>query len=911
MSYSDLLRGFISESSDLLDDVENTLVSLSADDTRETRAEVVNRVFRHFHSLKSSAGFLGLHVISRLTHEVETFLDQFRRDPTLRIGDRELQLLYRAVDLLRKMFASLGDDGIDSAHQDESDILMGEIRKADMATKRKRSTGGFSRVYPLKERKEPSAAPHGKESLDSQATKKEQANAPTSPMTEKKTKKDETAHAPIGVIDKKPKKEETSRVVVGSELEKKKNAGGLTPTGLEASDTRLIHLSAISPRWGRENQEFAGRFVSEAHELLEQTEQALLRAEQHPELGPDEALPEAMRLIHSIKGNSGLMGLKDIETLSHRMESELEVAVARNVGIDARIFDVLLRILDVLRQSVIDFGCGGTGAIPEVDDYVAMLNDSPSTRRATRHTNIKDAADALAPLLEGIGDSSAENSSPGQTGGSTVVSGIPEDLPTALSSGVNSVYTEDLRSRPLAAKIDLGLPLPDVPTPAQNPLPPLSAPAVVEEPVTRSPTPDTRVIAGEVKELKGKVKRSVDSDSRRRSTSLVRNDIRVDLNKLDNMLDLVGELVIAEAMVTRHPVVRDSDNESMERAVHQLRRVANDLQDMAMSVRMIPLATTFRRMIRLVYDLSIKAGKQVDLELVGENTEVDRTVIEQISNPMVHIIRNAIDHGIEITEDRVAAGKPEVGHIKIEGRHEGGEVWIVISDDGRGLSRERILRKAIERGMVSSDGSELNDTQIYHFIFDPGFSTAPVVSDISGRGVGMDVVRKNIEKLSGKVEIRTREGEGTAVIMRIPLTLAIIDGMLVRSGEMRYIIPLLSIRESLRPDPKQITIAPDGQEIIRIRDELVPIVRLNQVFSRMGGVDSLVDGILIVVEGGEGNVVALFADELLGQQETVIKGLSGWMKKARGISGCTILGDGDVGLILNIGEIVQRARHPA
>ncbi|MCC8109880.1 MAG: chemotaxis protein CheA [Planctomycetes bacterium] len=422
---------------------------------------------------------------------------------------------------------------------------------------------------------------------------------------------------------------------------------------------------------------------------------------------------------------------------------------------------------------------------------------------------------------------------------------------------------------------------------------------------------DTRALAAAKAGHKDTAAKSSDTGQKRRTAEQLaaRNDIRVDLRKLDSMLDLVGELVIAEAMVTRHPVVWNADNESLERAVHQLRRVASSLQDMATSVRMIPLAPTFRRMTRLVYDLSVKAGKQVDLILLGEDTEVDRTVIERISDPLVHIIRNAIDHGIEPPDERVNLGKPETGRLTIEGHHEGGEVWIIISDDGRGLDREAILRRAISRGLIQGDGSDLTDGQIYHFIFEPGFSTAEKVTDISGRGFGMDVVKKNIEKLSGRIDIRTRPGEGTAVVLRIPLTLAIIDGMLVSSGDTQYIIPLLSIRESLRPDESQIMSTPDGQHMVKLRDELIPIVRLDEIFTRVSSTRSMIEGILMIVEGEDGDVVALFADELLGQQETVIKGLSGWLKRSRGVSGCTILGDGEVGLILDIGAIVRLARQ--
>lgn len=387
---------------------------------------------------------------------------------------------------------------------------------------------------------------------------------------------------------------------------------------------------------------------------------------------------------------------------------------------------------------------------------------------------------------------------------------------------------------------------------------------------------------------------------------LTRQDIRVDLNKLDHLINLVGELVIAEAMVVRHPALLNLQDETLEKAVHHLRRVSSDLQDIAISVRMIPLSATFKKMTRLVHDLSQKAAKSVQLELVGEETEVDKTVIELINDPLVHIVRNSMDHGIESREDRSAAGKPETGTITIEARHEGGEVLIIISDDGRGLNREKILNKVIEKGVVSGDGSALTDEQVFKFVFEAGISTAAKVTDISGRGVGMDVVKRNIEKLKGRVEVQSVPGQGTIVILHVPLTLAIIDGMLVRVGDSQYTIPLLSIRESIRAEPAQITCTPDGQEIVRVRNELLPVLRLHKLFARNPDYADLTRGILIVVESNN-RLVSLFVDEILGQYQTVIKGLSEYLGKARGVSGCTILGNGEVSLILDIGGLIQIA----
>lgn len=390
------------------------------------------------------------------------------------------------------------------------------------------------------------------------------------------------------------------------------------------------------------------------------------------------------------------------------------------------------------------------------------------------------------------------------------------------------------------------------------------------------------------------------------SKGLKRSDIRVDLVKLDKLVNLVGELVIAETMVTRNPDLKNLVLENFDKAVHHLRRVTSELQDVALSVRMIPLAMTFQKLVRVVHDLARKEKKKVKLIIHGEETEVDKTMTEQIADPLLHMVRNAVDHGLESPEERIALGKPETGKVMVEARYEGGEVWIIVSDDGRGLSREKILAAAIERGLFKGDATNLSDEEVYSFIFEPGFSTNKTVSEISGRGVGMDVVKKNIEKLKGRISVRSKPGLGSSIYLQIPLTLAIIDGMLVRVGEARYTIPLLSIRESIRPLKSTITQTPDGQELVRIREELIPVIRLHKLHGKTPDFFNLDEGILVIVED-QGRKAALFIDEILGQQQTVIKGLSRYLASVKGISGCTILGDGAVSLILDIGGLVEKA----
>ena len=380
--------------------------------------------------------------------------------------------------------------------------------------------------------------------------------------------------------------------------------------------------------------------------------------------------------------------------------------------------------------------------------------------------------------------------------------------------------------------------------------------------------------------------------------------IRIDTEKLDSLLDLVGEMVIAESMVANCPDLKGLQLEKFEKAIHHLNKITRDIQETALAMRMIPLSSTFHKMERLVRDLSNKFNKKIKLEIAGEETEVDKTIIEQISDPLVHVIRNSIDHGLESNEDRVKAGKPSAGTIRIEAKHSAGEVWIIIEDDGRGLNREKIIKKAVESSLIKGDGSDLKDEEVWKLIFEPGFSTAEKVSNISGRGVGMDVVRRNIEKIRGRVDIRTQKDTGTMIILRIPLTLAIIDGMEIKVGNARYIIPIGSIRQSFKTMPGKISHTPDSTEIVNVRGELLPVIRLHKMYDIEPQYTNLEEGLLIIVENNE-KKCCLFVDELIGQQQIVIKGLSNYLGHVRGVSGCAIMGDGEVSLILDIGDLIN------
>ena len=384
--------------------------------------------------------------------------------------------------------------------------------------------------------------------------------------------------------------------------------------------------------------------------------------------------------------------------------------------------------------------------------------------------------------------------------------------------------------------------------------------------------------------------------------------VKLDTAKLDNLVDLVGELVIAQSMVVQNPDVQMINSLQLVRCLRQLSRITTDLQRNAMSLRMVPIRAMFYKMNRLVRDLAAQQRKQVQLVLEGEETELDRNIVEKLSDPLVHMIRNAVDHGLEHPVDRVAQGKPELGTIRLAAAHQRGGIVIRIQDDGKGLDRGRILAKAIDHGLVKANAN-LTESEIFSLIFQPGFSTAERVTDLSGRGVGMDVVGRNIENLRGKVEIQSLPGQGTTFTILLPLTLAIIDGLLVGVGGDRYIIPTLSVRESFRPPPGMVTTVHGRGEMVSVRGRQTPLLRLGHYLGTASRAVKPEDGIIVVVESGDA-ARGLLVDELIGKQEVVIKSLGRAFRQQNLLAGSAVLGDGWVGLILDVDTLVQMPNKP-
>ncbi|WP_228486554.1 chemotaxis protein CheA [Paludibaculum fermentans] len=385
--------------------------------------------------------------------------------------------------------------------------------------------------------------------------------------------------------------------------------------------------------------------------------------------------------------------------------------------------------------------------------------------------------------------------------------------------------------------------------------------------------------------------------------------VKIETGKLEYLVEMVGELMIAESMLHHNPDLGEARSPRVQRDLSQLARVTAEVQKTAMAMRMVPIGTLFRRMTRLVRDLARKSGKSAELELHGEDVELDRTIVEELADPLVHMLRNALDHGLESPADREAAGKPAAGKVRLKAAHQAGQIVIELSDDGRGLDRGRILAKAVQRGLVSADAN-LSDSDVYHLIFEPGFSTAEKVTDVSGRGVGMDVVRKHVSRLRGRIEIASALGQGTTFTLRVPLTLAIIDGLVTIVGGVRYIVPIFAVREMFRPTPERLFSVEGRGEMVLVRERLLPVVRLSRRLGIEAKSEDPCEGVMIVGES-EDRQYCLLVDELAGKQEVVIKSLGPTFGEVRGVAGGAILGDGRVGLILDLATLFGGIEHAA
>jgi two-component system chemotaxis sensor kinase CheA len=670
-------------------------------------------------------------------------------------------------------------------------------------------------------------------------------------------------------------------------------------------------------------------YIYETQQLLESLENTLLAGENDRKLNTDQ-INEVFRIMHTIKGASAMMEFENMAKLAHTLE-DMFALIRENDGASYNwqaIFDAVFGAISFCNAELAKL----VEKAPMDGDAGQIISKLKKLVGRLRKGETEPAAQASSPPPE----SSDENTVPAHKSEdayykvkiffednsqmenirafgviqsikkiSSAYAHIPEDLNSDeaaeeiitngfcvfLQTGENPDRIKEILDQTLFLKSCSILPIEgddeEVPASIRQ----------IKEP------PHAWEVSGrqQAKQTEQPV-----SDNGILESVAKQNFISVNVNKLDNLLNIVGEIVTAQSMVMSNADFGNQPHDSFDSAAQQLHSLINELQDIVMSIRMIPVSTLFQKMRRLVRDMSRKVGKTVELEIIGEETEVDKNVIDSLSDPLLHIIRNSIDHGIEDTETRVAAGKTPLGTIRLEARMTGSDVIVTITDDGRGLSREAILRKAYEKGIITRTDVEMTDKEVFGLIFLPGFSTKDEVTEYSGRGVGMDVVKKNIGLIGGSVTIDSVPGQGTTHTIRIPLTLTIVDGMKFNVGAINFIVPTVSVRSAVKPDVKDIFRDPEGNEMIMLLGNVYPLVRLSEFFNIDGAVTELADGMIMHIAAEE-REFCIFFDHLDGEYQVVVKKLPNFLKRCSsrldGVGGCAILGDGSINLIIDVNSL--------
>jgi two-component system chemotaxis sensor kinase CheA len=685
---------------------------------------------------------------------------------------------------------------------------------------------------------------------------------------------------------------------------------------------------------GIDLRQFYQVFFEEAGENLDTMEQLLLNL--NIDTADDEELNAIFRCAHSIKGGAATFGFGDVAELTHQMETLLDKLRRHELTPNAPMVDTLLQSGDALRAQLDRHQGSGADAVDTGDLLVAIrgfvegksapapaakvvvtappASAKPGLRQLELQvgplTDLKEADDLVALFKEitDLGSIEALDAGLAQDGMrryKILTSSSDDDL---LDLFTFHVTREQVKLMPLTSGYGFHEGAPGAPR-ADTPSAELgygffdNAPGAPVEVSTAKDMAEVTVLGNVAKPVAMEAPRA----DIRQAVAADQATLRVSIEKVDQLINLVGELVITQAMLAQNS--RNVDPglyQQLTAGLADLERNTRDLQESVMSIRMIPMSIVFNRFPRVLRDLAARLGKKVELVTRGEATELDKSLIEKITDPLTHLVRNSCDHGIELPAERVARGKPEHGTITLVASHQGGSIVIEVRDDGRGLNRAKLIAKAREKGIDAPD--TMSDAEVWGLIFAPGFSTADVVTDVSGRGVGMDVVKRNITALGGTVEIDSAEGYGMKVSVRLPLTLAIMDGMSVGVADEVYILPLSSVVESFQVQPTTIKTVAGSGRVVEVRDEYMPVIELERIFNVPRFDDQHASAIMVVVEA-EGGRVALMVDELLGQQQVVVKNLEANYRKVTDVSGATIMGDGRVALILDVGTLVRRSRH--
>lgn len=681
------------------------------------------------------------------------------------------------------------------------------------------------------------------------------------------------------------------------------------------------------------NEALLELFIFETTQLLEQLEEMVITSESNGGFWTEE-INEIFRVMHTIKGSAAMMQFQYISTLAHTIEDVFFILRENSAhkASDSVLSDLLLESIDFIKLELVkiinnlEVDGNPTEIIEALKKYHDLLKDDQNANRSHSGTD-NFVHNKNRPKETGLKTESKDK----ETGNSfeaviffeedcgmehiraytvihelkdyvDMISCQPENIETDES--IESIQKNGFR---ISLKTDMEFEELHQLLMGTIFLKELELRQLAEE--------ESDCISCEIKEIMPETELAVVKDKGNEEAVKIRDKekhavsqsmISVSVAKLDKLMDLMGELVITEAMVLQNPDLQGLHLDKFQKAARQLSKITGELQDTVMAIRMVPLSATFHKMYRIVRDMSKKLEKEVNLTIEGEETEVDKNIIEHISDPLMHLVRNALDHGIESPEERIKKGKTASGTIVLKAENSGSDVLITIKDDGRGLNKDKILTKAKQSGLLQRPEEDLTDREIYNLIFLPGFSTNEQVTEFSGRGVGMDVVMKNIETIGGSLAVESQDSKGSMIILKIPLTLAIIDGMNLSVGDSCYTIPTLAIRESFRPRDEDIITDPEGNEMILIRGKVYQVIRLHRIFKVKTKTVNYSDGIIVMVQQEE-KVFCLFADRLIGQQQVVVKSLPEYIRKVgnlKGLGGCTLLGDGSISVILDIAGLI-------
>jgi len=669
--------------------------------------------------------------------------------------------------------------------------------------------------------------------------------------------------------------------------------------------------------------DFYQTFFDEADELLADMEQHLL--DLVPEAPDSEQLNAIFRAAHSIKGGAGTFGFTILQETTHLMENLLDEARRGEMQLNTDIINLFLETKDIMQEQLDAYK---SSQEPDAASFEYICH---ALRQLALEAKGETAAVAVSPAKLSVVDAAPTAAPVLDDRVRVVLSGLKESEVTLLEEELSNLATLSnvVKGKDtLAATLDGGIGKDDVVAVLCFVIEPeqIDFEAVADAPVAEAAdvaevveaAPAVPAVAPAAPALKAVPGEAAAPNRGEREKPAARSSestsIRVAVEKVDQLINLVGELVITQSMLAQRSNELDPVNHGdLITSMGQLQRNARDLQESVMSIRMMPMEYVFSRFPRLVRDLATKLNKQIELTLMGSSTELDKSLIERIIDPLTHLVRNSLDHGIELPENRVAAGKSPVGNLILSAEHQGGNICIEVTDDGAGLNRERILAKAMSQGMAVNEN--MTDEEVGMLIFAPGFSTAEQVTDVSGRGVGMDVVKRNIQEMGGHVEIKSKQGSGTTIRILLPLTLAILDGMSVKVAGEVFILPLNAVMESLQPREEDLHPLAGGERVLEVRGEYLPLVELWKVFDVDGAKTEATQGIVVILQSA-GRRYALLVDQLIGQHQVVVKNLESNYRKVPGISAATILGDGSVALIVDVSALQglnreQRMAHTA